>query len=54
MVHSNLVFILVDKNKGTVFALKSTENAELPQYHKSVRKDLPTYSMAEVGIHVSR
>lgn len=53
-VNSSLFFVITDKDRDIVFTLRRIENAELPQNHKLVRKDLPTFSMAEVGKHASR
>lgn len=42
------------KNQESVYALKQIKNSDLPIRHKLLRKDLPTYSMAEVGKHASK
>lgn len=48
--------MIVDKQKeAKLVHAEQTEGAVvLPQNHKLVRKDLPTYSMDDVGKHATR
>lgn len=48
--------MIVDKQKeAKIVHAKQTEDAiALPQNHKLVRNDLPTYSMDDVGKHATR
>lgn len=49
-----IVSLILDKNEESVYALKQIENVDLLQSHRTLRSDLPTYSMSEVGKHTSR